>query len=114
MTQNKSPLDIATATLKNSNIIGVIKEGYIELVTVEPMKRTLFCCCLKKHKHEPQIVEAQLFAEKNNSIEINEKEERSYKLKFHSLKRGFKRTLELELDFNKHKFSITPPSKERS
>ena len=92
-------------------MIGVIKEGYIELVTVEPRKRTLFCC-LKKNKQEPQIVEAQLIAEKNDNVEINE--ERLYKLKFHSLKRGFKRTLELELDFNKNNFKITPPSKERS
>ena len=45
---------------------GVIKEGYIELTTLEPKKRS-FLCCFRKKKQEPRIVDAQLVAFISNS-----------------------------------------------
>ena len=57
-------------------------------------KRSLFCC-LRKKKQEPRIVDAQLMAFVSNESSEN----RFFKLRFHSLKPGFNRKLELELNF---------------
>ena len=61
ITQNRSPLD----TFLNREgagceppQTGVIKEGYIELTTLERQQKRSFFCCLRKKKQEPRIVDA--------------------------------------------------------
>ena len=83
---NRSPLET------NLSVGGVVRENYVELVTIEPKKKSLLCCFGKKRNLEPRIVEAQLVA-----VSSHEKLPTTYLLRFHSLKRGFKRKLDLEL-----------------
>ena len=98
VTQNKSPLE--NYLNRNGGVsceppqIGVIKEGYIELTTLEQQRKRSFFCCLRKKKQEPRIVDAQLVAFISHESSAN----RFFKLRFHSLKPGFNRKLELELD----------------
>ena len=117
VTQNRSPLE--NYFIKEGGCeppqIGVIKEGYIELTPLEPIKRQKsFFCCLrtKKKQGQPRIVDAQLVA----FISDQSSKDRSFKLRFHSLRPGFNRKLEIELDLSDKKQSIvlTEPSKERN
>ena len=58
MTQNKSPLDSNKDIDPNGT--GILKEGYIELFTTQPKRKSFICCFKKKSKEEPRIVDAQL------------------------------------------------------
>ena len=58
MTQNKSPSPLGVYPYDIEDQIGVVKEGYIELLTIAPRKKSLLCCFKKNKKQEPSIVDA--------------------------------------------------------
>ena len=90
MTQNKSPMCISDG----AEISGfkVICEGFIE-IQLKLKRKRIFCCFIPLRQPREQIVEAQLIQKKEDQANFAQ-------LKFYSLKRGVKKPLDCQLDFD--------------
>lgn len=57
--RSKSPLETTIAKENREEDDGVLRETYLELMTIEVQKKSVFCYCFKRKSNQiPRIVQA--------------------------------------------------------